>query len=158
MAEHDPPAAYDDLNVRSIALVGGVGAVLVFVSIVAVQVIYFRYNDAEREQKVIEVAFAQVEEAVAAQRERISESGAGADPEKGEKSIPITDAMDAVIKEYQERQAGGEGRPAEETENAEDAANEEASADAEGAENGNAENGNTDADGSSAEAQPPAAE
>lgn len=150
MAEHDPSAAYDDLNVRSIALVGGVGAVLVFVSIVAVQVIYFRYHQAEHEQKVIDVTLPQVEKTVADQRARISKAGVGADAEKGEKSIPVTDAMVAVVKEYRERQANGGDRSAEGNE---PAANDGGSNEGSNAGNGNAEN--TDADGAPAEAPRP---
>ncbi len=106
--EHDPSSAYDDLNVRSIALVGGVGAVLVFVAIVAVQVIYFRYNDAQYDSKVLAVPTRQANETLLKQRQRIAQAGPGADAEKGEKSIPIAQAMASVVAEYQSRQAAGD--------------------------------------------------
>ena len=97
-------AAWDDVNVRSIALVGGVGAVLVVVSVIAVQVVYFRYQDLEDLRKVQSVPFASAEAELARQRERISVAGEGAITENGEKSIPIAEAMQMVVAEYQSRQ------------------------------------------------------
>ena len=107
-AEHDPPAAYDDLNVRSIALIGGVGAVLVFVAIVAVQVIFFRYNEQQYQDKVLAVPARQADETLLAQRQRLMTAGPGADAEKGEKSIPIERAMTAVVAEYRAKQMPAE--------------------------------------------------
>ncbi len=115
-ADHDPSAAYDDLNVRSIALVGGVGAVLVFVAIVAVQVIYFRYNEEEYDAKVLAVPTRQADATLVAQRERIETAGPGADAEKGEKSVPIEQAMTAVLAEYRQHQATEEEPPGAATE------------------------------------------
>lgn len=106
-APHDPPAAYDDLNVRSIALVGGVGAVLVFVAIVAVQVLYFRFNETQFEEKVLAVPTQKANATLASQQERLATAGDGADPTKNEKSIPIAVAMAEVVKAYQTRQAAG---------------------------------------------------
>jgi len=105
--EHDSSAAYDDLNVRSIALVGGVGAVLVFVAIVAVQVIYFRYNEAEHQDKVLAVPNRQANETLAAQLARLEKAGPGADAAKDEKSIPVEEAMALVVAEYRQRQEAG---------------------------------------------------
>lgn len=104
--DHDPPAAYDDLNVRSIALVGGVGAVLVFVAIVAVQVMYFRYNEAEYQDKVLAVPNRQATETIATQFARLEKPGEGAS--EGEKSVPIEDAMASVVAEYRERRQAEE--------------------------------------------------
>ena len=112
-ADHDPPAAYDDLNVRSIALVGGVGAVLVFVAIVAVQVIFFRYNEQEYQDKVLAVPARQAEKTLADQRTRLTTAGPGADEEKGEKRVPIEQAMAAVLTEYRQRRSAESGQPAE---------------------------------------------
>ena len=100
--EHDPAAAYDDLNVRSIALVGGVGAVLVFVAIVAVQVMYFRYHESEYQNKVLAVPTLQANQTLAGQRERLDQAGEGA--AEGEKSIPIGEAMASIVAEYRQRQ------------------------------------------------------
>jgi hypothetical protein len=96
--------AWDDIDVRSIALVVGVGAVLIFVAIVAVQVIYYRYSANEFVQKVENVPTTEINQVLAEQRERLATEGEGADAEKGEKRIPITDAMQAVLADYQQRQ------------------------------------------------------
>lgn len=102
-SEHDNhKAAYDDINVRTIALVGGVGSVLVFVAVVAVQVIYYRYSEAEYVSKVENAPTTAVNEVLAAQRSRISTAGAGA--EQGEQSVPIEQAMQTVLAEYRQRQ------------------------------------------------------
>lgn len=97
-------AAWDDIDVRSIALVVGVGSVLLFVAIVAVQVIYYRYSANEYVQKVENVPTTEVNEILEEQRDRLVTSGEGADAEKGEKRIPIEDAMKAVLADYQQRQ------------------------------------------------------
>lgn len=115
-ADHDPPAAYDDLNVRSIALVGGVGAVLVFVAIVAVQVIFFRYNEQEYQDKVLAVPAREADRMVADQRTRLTTPGPGADQEKGETRVPIEQAMASVVTEYRERQSAQTASPTERTE------------------------------------------
>ena len=102
-------AAYDDLNIRSIVLVGGVGSILVFVAIIAVQVIYFRYEDGEYARKVLDVPELAVEAVLAGQTERLNSSGDGA--EQGERRIPISDAMKSVVAEYQGRQTTSQANP-----------------------------------------------
>ena len=97
-------AAYDDINIRSLALVGGVGALLAFVAIIAVQVVYLRYDRQERQRKIISVPFLSAEAAIAAQQERLTTPGPGAFPENGEKSITIDQAMAEVVASYQQRQ------------------------------------------------------
>lgn len=101
--EHDPSAAYDDVNVRSITVIGVVGAVLVFTSIAAVQVIYFKYRQSEYELKVLAVPTVAENEVLAGQLQRLTVAGQGADPEKGEKSIPIKEAMTQVLADYKKR-------------------------------------------------------
>lgn len=94
--------AWDDIDVRSIALVIGVGAVLIFVAVVAVQVIYYRYSANEFVEKVINVPTTEVNEVIAEQRDRLTTAGDGA--EQGEKRIPIKKAMNAVLADYQRLQ------------------------------------------------------
>jgi hypothetical protein len=94
--------AWDDIDVRSIALVVGVGAVLIFVAIVAVQVIYYRYSQNEYVQKVEQVPTTEVNNVLAEQRERLATGGEGA--EQGEQRVPIEDAIKAVLADYQQRQ------------------------------------------------------
>lgn len=103
-------AAYDDLNIRSIVLVGGVGSILVFVAVVAVQVIYFRYEDSEYARKVLDAPDVAAETILASQTERLGVPGDGANV--GEKSIPISVAMKAVVAEYQERRPSDTGTDA----------------------------------------------
>ncbi len=108
--EHGPEKApYDDLNIRSIALIGGVGAVLVFVAAMAVQVVFFRYEQAEHRRKVLDVPTTKANAALDAQRARLVDAGDGANVEAGERSIPIDDAMQLVLAEYQaEADSGAE--------------------------------------------------
>jgi hypothetical protein len=113
---HAALATYDDVNIRSIALVGGVGSVLVFVAVVAVQVIYFRYQDAEFDRKVISVPIAAANEVITSQRGQLDTVGASAGPDLGTTSVAIDDAMSQVLAEYRRRQpdgGGGEKSPAE---------------------------------------------
>lgn len=101
-------AAYDDLNIRSILLVGGVGSILVFVAIISVQVIYFRYQDREYDRKVLTAPETAAETIISGQMKRLAVAGDGA--EAGERSIAIQDAMNAVVAEYEARQATAETR------------------------------------------------
>jgi hypothetical protein len=103
--DHDPSAAYDDVNVRSITVIGIVGAVLVFTSVAAVQVIYFKYRQSEYELKVLAVPTVAESEILAEQHKRLTVAGPGAVPEKGEKSIPIKEAMSQVLAEYKQGRA-----------------------------------------------------
>jgi hypothetical protein len=103
-AEHDDhKAAYDDINVRSIALIVGVGAILLFVAIVSVQVIYYRYSQNEFVEKVERAPTVTVNEYLDAQRKRLTVAGPGA--AEGEKSISIDQAMKDVVAEYQRKQS-----------------------------------------------------
>jgi hypothetical protein len=104
-------SAWDDIDVRSIALVVGVGAVLIFVAIVAVQVIYYRYSANEFVQKVEQVPTTEINQILEEQRDRLATKGEGADAEKGEKRIPINDAMQAVLADYQQRQKDDGNQP-----------------------------------------------
>lgn len=104
----DHRASYDDIQIRTLAVVGVVGALLVFVAIVALQVVYFRYEKAEYERKVIDAPTRQVDTQVAAQVKRLTTAGEGADAEKGEKRIPIDRAMSLVLADYRGRTAGAE--------------------------------------------------
>lgn len=105
-------AAWDDIDVRSISLVVGVGSILIFVAIVAVQVIYYRYSANEFVQKVENVPTTSINEVLAEQRNVLSTAGPGADAEKGERRIPIDEAMEAVLTEYRQRQEAGEEQQA----------------------------------------------
>jgi hypothetical protein len=111
--DHGPhKAAYDDLSVRSIALVGAVGSVLVFVAVIAVQVVYFRYEQAEFGRKVLDVPTTKVNAVLDAQRHKLSVAGEGANPERRERSIPVEQAMRLIVAEYREKQsAAGEDKP-----------------------------------------------
>ena len=106
----DPPASYDDLNVKSIALIGIVGAVLVFVSIVAVQVLFYRYETQEYDRKVIEAPTAAANEILAEQKRQLATRGEGA--EAHETREPIDLAMASVVKRYREKQSQQESSSA----------------------------------------------
>lgn len=102
-SEHET-ASYDDVSTRSLLLVGVLGVILVVVTVIAVQAVYYRYEQAEFERKVIQNDNHEVEEIIAAQKDRLTTGGEGAHPELGEKSIPISQAMELVIQNYQSRQ------------------------------------------------------
>lgn len=107
--DHTPSkAAYDDLSIRSIALVGGVGSVLVFVAVIAVQVVFFRYEQAEYQRKVLDVPTVKVNAIVDAQRQKLNEAGVGANAERRERSIPIDEAMTMILAEYREQRSNSE--------------------------------------------------
>lgn len=103
--EHKTPV-YDDVNTRLLAIVGGVATILIMVSIFAVQVVYYRYEQFEFQRKVLANTNDRELAVIAAQRQRINNAGTGA--EEGEKSIPIEQAMASVISEYQSRQEAGD--------------------------------------------------
>ena len=103
--EHKTPV-YDDVNTRLLAIVGGVATILIMVSIFAVQVVYYRYEQFEFQRKVLANTNDRELAVIAAQHQRISNAGTGA--EEGEKSIPIEQAMASVISEYQSRQEAGD--------------------------------------------------
>ncbi len=100
----EPNAAYDDLNIGTITVVGIVAAILVFVAIVSVQVIYYRFEKAQFTQKVLDTSLAS-SDALSRQHARLAVAGVGAEADKGEKSVPIDDAMRGVLAEYQGRQS-----------------------------------------------------
>ena len=110
-SEHTTPS-YDDVNTKSLALIGLFAVILVFVVIAATQVVYFRYEEAEFQEKVLHSENKGVQEMVAAQKAQLRTAGLGADPESGMvaepeadlKSIPITEAMELVITSYQSKQ------------------------------------------------------
>ena len=99
----DPPATYDDINVGTVALIGIVGSLLVFVAIAVVQVIYFRFQRAEEDRKVIEVPTRAANAVVEKQRERLTVTGPGV--EQGEQATPIAAAMTQTVAFYRQRQA-----------------------------------------------------
>ena len=110
-SEHTTPS-YDDVNTKSLALIGLFAVILVFVVIAATQVVYFRYEEAEFQEKVLNSENKGVQEMIAAQKARLLTAGTGADPETGMvadpekklKSIPISEAKELVITNYQSKQ------------------------------------------------------
>lgn len=104
MSSEHKPASYDDVSTRSLLLVGVIGVILVFVSVLAVQAIYYQYERAEFERKVVHKVDKDLEKVIAAQKARLTTAGQGAHPDLGEKSIPISQAMEMVIQNYTSRQ------------------------------------------------------
>ena len=102
----DPPANYDDVNVKSIVLIGVVGAILVYVSIVAVQVIYFRYDQNEVETKVIDAPTTASNQLLQSQRALLASQGGV------EQRTPIAEAMSSVLSDYQAKQSQARAAPA----------------------------------------------
>lgn len=124
--EHEN-ASYDDVNTRSLFLVGLLSVILVFAAIVAVQTVYFRYEESEFQRKFINSGPSEADKVVAAQKERLTvaaplpastpepEAEGEAEPEgeakpagaaePPEMSIPIAQAMAEVLTRYQTEQA-----------------------------------------------------
>ncbi|MFZ5832279.1 MAG: hypothetical protein ACOY3P_19510 [Planctomycetota bacterium] len=96
-------ASKNDVNTPLIAIIGFLGAVVVFAIIIALQVMFYRWAEAEKMMKDIAVPPAQYDSLVAAQQAQLAEYRI-VDPERKIVTIPINQAMNLVA----ERVARGE--------------------------------------------------
>ncbi len=99
-------ARYHDLHTSTIALIGFLGALLVFAAIVAIQVVVFWTQERFREERVVQVIPGDRAELVAEQRRNLHGSPRWVDPERGIVAVPIDLAQERVVAEL----AKGEGR------------------------------------------------
>lgn len=88
----------DDLNTPAIAVVGVVGAVVVFAIVVALQAWFYNVKNDELQRKVIAVPDAGVAGLTAAQQADLS-SYRVLDEQKGIVRIPVERAMQIVVRE-----------------------------------------------------------
>ncbi len=94
-------ATQDDLNTSAIALVGFVGAVLVFAVIVVLMIIFHRVEARQRSEKEVEPAYGRVTQLAADQQGRLADYG-WIDREKRIARVPIQRAMELVVDELSE--------------------------------------------------------
>lgn len=87
-------ASYDDLNTRQIWIVGVISAVLIAVTILAVQVLYFALLNWHEEAKLAGAEYNQSIDHI--QEQELSLEQYGRDPETGSILIPIGRAMELV--------------------------------------------------------------
>lgn len=102
-------ARYDDLHTGTIAVVGVVSAILTFVIIGAVQVLYFEFTQLEYERKVVEAPLVGTDQKVNQQTDELNHYS-WIDSEAGSVSIPISQAMSHVLAE-QGTPAGSSAAP-----------------------------------------------
>ncbi|MDM7915813.1 MAG: transmembrane domain-containing protein, partial [Candidatus Eisenbacteria bacterium] len=88
-----PHARTDDPNAPMTAAVGVVGAVLIFLIIVGLQALFYRWNESETRRKTWGVAPEELARATADQKEQIR-SYRWVDAQKGIVTIPIDRAME----------------------------------------------------------------
>ena len=89
---------YDDPNVSASAVIGIIGAILLFVVIVALQALFYSAEEAERARKVHGRAGEEAERLTAEQQE-ILNSYRWIDQQAGVVGIPIERAMELVAGE-----------------------------------------------------------
>ncbi|QDT64835.1 hypothetical protein [Calycomorphotria hydatis] len=92
-------AHYDDIDTKSVGFVATVSAVLVFVTIVAAQVLYYNYQSGERQRKVLTSGDGEYGLTIKEQHGQMAEYSA-VDAEQGVYAIPIQSAMELVVEEY----------------------------------------------------------
>ena len=92
---------YDDPNVTVGAVVGIVGVILVFVSIVLLQALFFNMKEGEMERKVYRQTNEELRSLDAKQMETLNSYG-WIDQVGGGAHIPIANAMELVVAEQTE--------------------------------------------------------
>ncbi len=99
------PSGSHDINVRVLALIGVISAILVYALIVATQA-WFRYEFArENERKYVNVPFAELEQLKQAQLQELQVDPHPVSPDQPDTwVIPIDRAMQEVVKQYGKQQ------------------------------------------------------
>ncbi|EMB16276.1 hypothetical protein [Rhodopirellula europaea] len=90
-------AAYDDLNVKRIAVISVISILVTAVTVLAVQVLYFAMADIVDGRKVQSASYTRQNAVLAEQSDEISRYGV--DPDTGNVTIPVEDAMKKMVKE-----------------------------------------------------------
>ena len=93
----------DDVNTLTVAIVGIVGAIMVFVVIVALQVWFYNLQEVETYKKVVSVPPQEYSSLVAEQEAQLN-SYRWIDREKGVVAIPIERAAELVVHELSSEQ------------------------------------------------------
>lgn len=90
-------AAYDDLNVKRIAVISVISVVVTAVTVLAVQVLYFAMAEAVDAKKVQNATYSRQNRILADQSDEVSRYGV--DPETGRVVIPVSEAMKRIVEE-----------------------------------------------------------
>jgi hypothetical protein len=101
-------AAYDDLNVKGIFIVGVISVVVVAVSALAVQVVSYSMLQMQNESKSAASEYRRQNEILDEQRELIS--GYGVDPQSGNITIPIDQAIEELVASQSNRKETDENQ------------------------------------------------
>ncbi|MBN2328839.1 MAG: hypothetical protein JXR73_16990 [Candidatus Omnitrophica bacterium] len=94
-------AKRDDLDAPMIALIGFLSAILLFVLIVALQVVYYVFQENEFNAKVVSQKPAELTRVVSEQQEKLYGPYRWVNEASGVVAIPIDAAMDLIVKENQ---------------------------------------------------------
>lgn len=90
-------AQYDDLNVKRIALVGVISVVVTAVTALAVQVVFYAMADYNDSLKQEESDYRRQNKVLADQMAQLN--SVGVDPQTGNITIPVQDAMKLIVAE-----------------------------------------------------------
>lgn len=96
---------YEDPNVTTTALVGLIGALLLLVIIVGLQALVAGTQRQEFQRKVVDRPNAELTTLRSQQMEKLA-GYRYVDQKHGVVAVPIERAMELVVRQYQERQAG----------------------------------------------------
>lgn len=99
-------AAYDDLNVKRIFIVGIASVVVTAVTALAVQVLYYYLDDVQKAQTSENSSYTRQNNALKSQVADISQPQ-GVNAETGNLTIPIDTAMSVIISESEARKKSG---------------------------------------------------
>ena len=100
-------AAYDDLNVKRIFIVGIASIVVTAVTALAVQVLYYYLADVQIARTSANSSYTRQNNALARQTAQISQEQ-GVDAETGNLTIPIDQAMNVIISQSDEKSGSDE--------------------------------------------------
>ncbi len=95
-------AKYDDLNTKQIFIIGIGSVVVTIVTILAVQYVFYLLVAGHQEQLAAESSYRRQNTVLAEQVDNVSQYGADADT--GNVTIPVEQAMEYVVQEFQSEQ------------------------------------------------------
>tara|TARA_Y100000385_G_C12922311_1_gene563129 strand:- start:428 stop:742 length:315 start_codon:yes stop_codon:yes gene_type:complete len=99
-------AAYDDLNVKRIFIVGIASVVVTAVTALAVQVLYYYLDDVQQARTSENSRYTRQNNALKSQTAEITEPQ-GVNAETGNLIIPIESAMSVIISDSETREKSG---------------------------------------------------
>ena len=91
-------ASYDDINTRTIALVGLLGVILTTALILGLIVVYYDQAKSQEEDKIIRPSWPELDGVLEEQNEKLADYD-WADKEERVVRIPIDEAMELVVEE-----------------------------------------------------------